>query len=187
MRIRRQATVGPDGTRWWVGRRMLPWRPRRRMHAWRPLASALDGLDDTGSDGAGLVFVAVIVAVVLLPVIVVLAAFVFEWLLVLLVLPLAMALRAWAGRPWHVVARQRGVATQRHAGRLIDAPHRFARDVRGWRASTRLIEAVRTEIRETGAPQSLGAEPLRQRGPSRAPVVGRPRASQDSGDDSRAG
>src|SRR5262245_32598880 len=164
---------------------MLPWRPRRRPRSWRPLVEGFaDGVDTGSSDGAGLVFIAVIVAVVLLPIIVVLAVFLVEWLLVLLVLPVATALRAWAGRPWQVVARQRGGAAS-SAGPVVDTPRRFARDVRGWRASARLIETVRAEIRATGTPRSLGAEPLRQRRASRASIIGRQRTSQES-DESRS-
>jgi hypothetical protein len=62
---------------------MLPWTPRRRVPAWVPV----EGLDFT--DGVDSPVVALVIAgIVLLPVITLLAVFFFEWLLVLLLLPL---------------------------------------------------------------------------------------------------
>ena len=138
---------------------MLPWMPRRRLRGWGPLG---DGLDLNGVDN--LIVVAVIMGIVLLPVIIVLSVFIFEWLLVLLLLPLATLGSALAGWPWQVVARQGSSARTRHWTR--EQRQRYARGVRGWRASSQTIAQVQREIAETGAPQSLG-EPTPLRRPGR--------------------
>ena len=159
----------PDGTRWWVGRRILPWTPRRRIPAWVP-AGGLDFADGVESP----VVVAVIVGIVLLPVIILLAVFFFEWLLVLLLLPIATVASAFAGRPWLVVARQGSGFPVTYLSRA--QRHRYARGVRGWRESTRTIVQVRREIAETGTPLSLG-EPR----PLRTPRQVRDRRALSSG------
>jgi hypothetical protein len=150
---------------------MLPWLPRRRLRRWRPLVEGLDATSDV--DSAPVVLV--IAAIVLLPVIIVLSVFLVEWLFVLLLLPLATAASAFAGRPWQVVARQRSGLGVHHVPRADRL--RFARGVRGWHASGRMISQVGREIAESGAPQSLG-EPARlsvvRTGRRRPPPPGAP-------------
>lgn len=132
---------------------MLPWRPRRRLPAWIPL----EGLDLADGDG---VFALVVLAIVMLPVTILLAVYLVEWLLVLLLLPLVALVTAYAGRPWLVVARQ-GTGFPGHF-RTRGQRRRYARGIRGWRESNRLIAEVRREVAETGAPRSLGEPgPLR--------------------------
>jgi hypothetical protein len=140
--------------------------------------------DDAGS-GIGLV----ILGLVLLPVTIVLAILLFEWLFVLLLLPLAALAGAVFGRPVVVVARQgRGDAMHYRARAQR---HRYARVVRGWRASGLAIDKARAEIAATGAPESLGesmplARPPRSR-TSAASAAGQQwlPAGADSGDTPR--
>ncbi len=78
---------------------------------------------------------------VILPVILVAAVFVAEWLLLLLLLPIVTLLRVGFGMPWTVVARTRGT--------------RYAEQVVGWRVSRQLIETTRADIGRHGEPRSL--------------------------------
>ena len=127
-----------------------------------------DGLDLNGVDN--LIVIAVILGIVLLPVIIVLSVFIFEWLFVLLLLPLATLGSALAGRPWQVVARQGSSAGTQH--RTREQRQRYARGVRGWRTSSRTIAQVRRDIAETGAPRSLGEPtPLRRPRPVTVPAT----------------
>jgi hypothetical protein len=116
----------------------------------------------------------VVLAIVLLPVTVLLAVYLVEWLLVLLLLPLATLVGAFVGRPWLVVARQGTGMPARYLTR--GQRRRYARGVRGWRASKRMIAQARREIAETGTPVSLG-EP----GPLRPPRPLRLRRRLSSG------
>jgi hypothetical protein len=127
---------------------MFPWMPRRRLPAWLP-TSVLEGAPD--SDGA---VALVLVAIVLLPLTILLAVFLFEWLLVLMVLPLATFASAFVGRPWLVVARQGSGFPERYVARV--ERRRYALLVPGWRASAQAIAGARREIVETGAPLSMG-------------------------------
>jgi hypothetical protein len=96
----------------------------------------------------------VLVAIVLLPLTILLAVFLFEWLLVLLVLPLATFASAFVGRPWLVVARAGSGFPDRYVARA--ERRRYALLVPGWRESARTIAEARREIFETGAPLSMG-------------------------------
>ncbi|GAA4447877.1 hypothetical protein GCM10023170_029950 [Phytohabitans houttuyneae] len=130
---------GPDGRRWWVGRRWLPWRPRGRDMG---KSSFPDVPGITGDEPIGLLIaIGVAVLVVILPVILVAAVFVAEWLILLLLLPIVTLLRVGFGMPWTVVARTSGV--------------RFAEQVAGWRLSRELIETTRADIAAHGEPRSL--------------------------------
>jgi hypothetical protein len=153
----RRRVRDPDGTRWWVGRRKLPWTPRRRLPAWAP-TQALDIAD--GIDNG--VVIAVVVGIVLLPITILLAVLLFEWLLVLLLLPAATFASAFVGRPWVVVARQGSGFPAQYIVRSQRL--RFAHPVRGWHDSARAIAEARREIAETGTPRSLG-EPSVLRAP----------------------
>jgi hypothetical protein len=130
---------GPDGRRWWVGRRWLPWRPRGRRlgESGVPDVPALGGDEPIGL----LIAVGVAVVVLILPVILVAAVFVAEWLLLLLLLPIVTLLRVGFGMPWTVVARTPGA--------------RYAEQVAGWRRSRDLVEATRSDIATHGEPRSL--------------------------------
>jgi hypothetical protein len=135
----KRAVRSLDGILWWVGCRILPWTPRRRLPAWVPA----EGLDFANGVDSPVVLL-VIVGIVLLPVTILLAVFFFEWLLVLLLLPLLTFASAFVGRPWLVVARQRrGLLSQ---GPTRAQRQRYARGVRGWRESARTIARVRNEI-----------------------------------------
>ncbi|MGN9907376.1 hypothetical protein ACTMTJ_07430 [Phytohabitans sp. LJ34] len=129
---------GPDGRRWWVGRRWLPWRPRGRDMG----KGGLTDFPISGDEPIGLLIAIVVAAVlVLFPVVLVAAIFVAEWLLLLLLLPIITLLRVGFGMPWTVVARSGGV--------------RYAEQVAGWRRSRELIQSTSTEIKEYGEPRSL--------------------------------
>lgn len=130
---------GPDGRRWWVGRRWLPWRPRGRDLGGGgvPEVPAISGDEPIGL----LVAIGVALLVVILPVILVAAVFVAEWLLLLLLLPIVTLLRVGFGMPWTVVARTTGA--------------RYAEQVAGWRTSRELIDTARAEIAAHGEPRSL--------------------------------
>jgi hypothetical protein len=134
---------------------MLPWMPRRRLPAWLPA----EGLDFADGGDSGIVTL-VIVGIVLLPITILLAVFLFEWILVLLLLPLAAFASTFVGRPWLIVARQGSGFPQQYLTR--SQRRRYARHVRGWRESRRTIRQVRLDIAEAGAPRSLGEPgPLR--------------------------
>src|SRR5687768_9773496 len=108
---------GPDGRRWWVGRRWLPWRPRGRDLGKSnfPEVPAISGDEPIGL----LIAIGIAILVVILPVILVAAVFVAEWLVLLLLLPIVTLLRVGFGMPWTVVARTPGT--------------RYAEQVAGWR------------------------------------------------------
>ncbi|MDQ7907330.1 hypothetical protein RB614_22705 [Phytohabitans sp. ZYX-F-186] len=130
---------GPDGRRWWVGRRWLPWR-------WRPRGADVGGgvpdFPVSGDEPIGfLIAIGVLAVIVVLPAILVAAVFVAEWLLLLLLLPIVTVLRVGFGMPWTVVARAKGA--------------RYTEQVSGWRRSRELIRTTRSEIKEYGEPRSL--------------------------------
>jgi hypothetical protein len=95
----RRTVSAPDGTRWKVGRRWLVWRPRLRgiRRAGELTAHGTHGID-LASD------VPVLLVLLLLPLTVVVAAFLAEWLVLLAAVPLAALARFWAGWPWEVAA-----------------------------------------------------------------------------------
>ncbi len=96
----------------------------------------------SGDEPIGLLIaIGIAVLVVILPVILVAAIFVAEWLILLLLLPIVTLLRVGFGMPWTVVARTSGA--------------RYAEQVAGWRASRELIEATRSDLRDHGEPRSL--------------------------------
>lgn len=97
----------PEGVTYRVQRRWLPWRWRKRVSG-RPLdfISPLDGVDLV--DGvAGLVMsiVAAIVFIVVVPILVLALLTGVEFLLLLLILPLAVIARLF-GQHWHVEVRR---------------------------------------------------------------------------------
>jgi hypothetical protein len=111
-----------------------------------------DGAEFGAVDDPAGCLVAVVV-IIFLPVILLVLTFTVEWLALLAVLPLAMVVRAIAGKPWIVVARPVGEPQRVVYG---SRPVRYAYAVRGWRASREAIRSARSEIVRSGAPESLG-------------------------------
>lgn len=139
--------TGPDGSEWtvkrtWVHRR-LRWRGRSGDDAVHlldgvDLASAVDDLPGIGVVG---VILAALAAGVLLVVFVVPAlVFVFELLLILLLVALGVAAKILFRRPWTIEARQPG------------ADHAYEWKVVGWRAGNDTIDEVATLLQSTGQP-----------------------------------
>jgi len=96
----------------------------------------------SGDEPIGLLIaIGVAILLVVLPVILVAAVFVAEWLILLLLLPIVTLLRVGFGMPWTVVARTPGT--------------RYAEQVVGWRVSRRLIQTTRSDLGEYGEPRSL--------------------------------
>lgn len=96
----------------------------------------------SGDEPIGLLItIGVAVLVLILPVLLVAAVFVAEWLILLLLLPIVTLLRVGFGMPWTVVARTRGA--------------RYAEQVAGWRRSRELIQSTRSDIEVYGEPRSL--------------------------------
>jgi hypothetical protein len=134
--------TAPDGSKWKVKRRWLPWRPRTGV----PDGVSVPDIGDV--DGILGAILLVIVAIVLLPLLVLLALFLAEWTLLLVLLPVVMFIRAAFGLPWtiHVSGTMPGKKPLHYYGK-----------VKGWTASTDLMDGLRQEIRQYGRPLSLGA------------------------------
>jgi hypothetical protein len=116
----------PSGQTWRVSRRWVPWRPRFRDVESSNLLDFGNGGGGSGGDGGSsggggggfdidlgeaLVIIAVVIAAIVFLIFVapVLLAIVFalaEWLIVLVVLPIAVAGRVIFGRKWHVEVRR---------------------------------------------------------------------------------
>ncbi|GHJ46386.1 hypothetical protein Cs7R123_37280 [Catellatospora sp. TT07R-123] len=174
---------GADGREWWVGRRWLPWKPK--PHRFRGNSSGGGFVDfgslDLGDEPVGctiaLVFFALVVA---FPLLLVLALFIAEWLLALLLLPLFVLVRTLFGVPWRVVARGRATDGRRW---------RYYTQAGGWRASGELIDRALEEIRVYGEPRCLGAFQLDE-APAGGTNTGSPErllASVQAGDPLRFG
>jgi hypothetical protein len=136
--------VGPDGSRWTVGRKLLPWRPKRRIRgdSWDlPGVSFGDfGGDDPISFVLGIV-AAVVLAVGLLVVLgPMLGVLVLglEWLVVVLLAGAGVVARLVLGRPFVVYARGA-------AGEKVE-------HVAGWRASQRTMQEWAEQVRRLGHP-----------------------------------
>ena len=99
-------TTDPDGVTYRVRRRWLPWRWRKRVSG-RPLdVDALAGLDVVdGFAGLVLSIVAAIAFVVVVPIVVLVLLTGIEFLLLLLILPLAVIARL-LGKHWQVQVRR---------------------------------------------------------------------------------
>ena len=99
-------TTDPEGVSYRVRRRWLPWRWRKRVSG-RPLeVDVLDGLDVVdGFAGLVLSIVAAIAFVVVVPIVVLVLLTGVEFLLLLLVLPLAVIARLF-GKHWQVQVRR---------------------------------------------------------------------------------
>lgn len=104
VRLRRVEVRDPDLRLWRVGRRWSPWRPRMRNIRLRiddglNFGSAFDDIS-AGVAVAVLVFVLVVLTSPLAG----LGVFFAEWMLALLLIPIAVAYRTVFHRPWHLCA-----------------------------------------------------------------------------------
>lgn len=134
---------GPDGDRYRVKRRWLPWRQRRRT-------VDRSNLDLVGIDGDDLgAVVVVLVAILLFPVILVAAIAMGELLLLLMLVPFWLLARSLFGTPWIIEVHRSGRG-------LV---HQEA--VSGWGASQRRIEELAREIGATGCASWSGSAQAR--------------------------
>lgn len=132
---------GPNGAEWRAGRRWLAWRPR--------MSKALSFLlTVAGSLSFDVLFPLAVIALTLAAPLAVLHL--LNWAAALVATPVALALRAWGGRAWTVVAYPYRYA-YRH-GEYVGA-------VSGFTAAGELADRVRAEIERTGTPQPLGGPP----------------------------
>lgn len=141
MILRRRVEVrGPDLRLWRIGRHWSPWRPhirRVRIHfddGWN-IAGSLDDLA-AGAALAVLVFLLVVLTSPLAGIGVLFA----EWMLVLLLIPIAVAYRVVFGRPWQLIAES------------ADGRDTYVASVVGWEHSQRLIEDAAQHIKASGSP-----------------------------------
>ena len=118
-----------DGRELRIGRRWLPWRPRPRE--FDGPVDFVDVVDGTDLAGVVLSVVLAIVLSLLAPLLLVVLVLTGEVLLVLLLAPLAVAVRVLLRRPWLVEVREGG--TLLHAEKVA-----------GWRASRDRILAFST-------------------------------------------
>lgn len=131
----------PDGGRWRVGRRWVPWRFRLRKtkDAIDNLDLPLDGclpLDDIFI-GIGIVIAVVVFVVFLLPIVIAL----IELTLLLLLVAAGVLVRVLLRRPW-IVDVQR-----------LDAHGGSSWKVVGWRRSGELVTALATQL-QSGQPMT---------------------------------
>lgn len=135
---------GPDLRLWRVGRRWSLWQPHLRKvrirlddgDAWN-----LGSLFDDFSAGIAVAVVVFIVVLLTSPLAGV-SVFFAEWMLALLLIPIAVAYRIVFRRPWLVYAES------------ADGRDSLVTPVIGWRESQDVIERAVTEIRSNGCPQS---------------------------------
>jgi hypothetical protein len=146
LRVLRPIEVtAPDGSRWTVGRKLLPWRPRRRLAAHRLELSDTPSFGDfTGDDPVSVVLgLLTLLLLVIVGVLVLGPAFGFlalalEWVVVALVGLLGALVRMAFGWPFAVVA--------------TSAVNHYETRVRGWRLSGRVADQLAERIRTTGRP-----------------------------------
>ncbi len=117
-----------QGTRWTVRRRWLPWRRRTSVPDWGSGFGDLSLGDDPISAIIGLV-----VLVLMLPVLVLALVVGLEFLLLLLLVPVWVVVRAVFGVPWILVVRRDRKVVHEEA-------------VRGWRAAADRIEEIGTTL-----------------------------------------
>ena len=142
-----KVVTAPDGTRWRVGRRWVPWRLRRR--AWDltelpelPVADVT--LIDELFGGVVAVVVALIGAVLFVLFVIPFLIAVLEAVLLLLVLVLGVVARVVLRRPWIVQAVQVG-----HHGRL-------AWKAGGWRRSGEVADVIARRLQAGNRDLDLG-------------------------------
>lgn len=135
--------VAPEGRRWIVQRRLVPWRVRwrgwkrrssRDDGSWRDMVGELFDFLSWGDDVfAAIGFaIALVVGVALLVLFVVpVAVLLVEVLLVVVLVAAGGVARTLLGRPWIVEARTRGTSE-----------HVETWEVRGWRRSREAVDEI---------------------------------------------
>ncbi|MGE4426237.1 MAG: hypothetical protein AB7G37_07290 [Solirubrobacteraceae bacterium] len=129
----------PQGQAWKVRRRWLPWRRRIR--------DVPDGPIDVGhlGDDPISMVIGVIALILAIPALVVLTILLAELLLLIVLLPVVVLLRMVAPVPWTIEA---SVRTAERPSWLPDAwSSRYLSSVRGWRGSTRRMDAIASDLR----------------------------------------
>lgn len=149
------SVLAPDGRKWTVGRQWLPRRVRIRRRKRDFPSDGLDGiavLADLAEFSAGafaLAWAIAAVVVFLLLIVWPIVALALELVILLLLLMGGLAGRLTRRRPWRVVARTKD----------SDADE-MAWNVKGWRASSEVIEEVTRALAAGTVPRPAGAERL---------------------------
>lgn len=133
--------IAPDGRRWRVGRRWLPWRPRKRDI---DLADIPIPPIDDGLLVALVIVVAGFVLGIVLSLLAIVVVFATEWLLVALIVPLAALWRLAWRKPWTVYA--------------ITGKRVVLRRAVGWSASKAMVVALAEEIEGRGRDETGPAD-----------------------------
>jgi hypothetical protein len=137
---RRVEVRGPDLRLWRVGRDWSLWRPRmRRVRVRLDDAWNLGDLFDDLSFGAAAAVV-IFLFVLLTSPLAGISVFFAEWMLALLLIPLAAAYRLAFRRPWRVYAES------------VDGRDLAYTSITGWTASGQVVAETAEHIRRTGAP-----------------------------------
>lgn len=134
----------PDGARWRVGRRWLPWKPRLRKPEDLPVDGALEvfGFLDELPVVVAVIGAVVVVAFVLFVAIPLLLALA-ELVLLALLLGLGAFVRVVLRRPWIVDAVR------------VDRTERLSWKVVGWRRSGEVAAAVAQQLSTGQQPTAL--------------------------------
>lgn len=151
--LRPVEVTAPDGTRWTVGRRLLPWQPRRRIR--KDSGDYLDvptpSFGDFGGDdpisfvlGLAVGLLVLLALVVLLGPVLGLLVLGLEWFVVLVLGIFGTAARGLLGRPFRVFA--------------ASGHDRYQVDVTGWRLSGKVADQLVERIRTTGRPPGSAPE-----------------------------
>jgi len=131
---------GPDRRRWRVGRRWVAWHPQvRRIRLRLGDATNVTGVLDDISAGTAIAVVALFLAVLTGPLAGV-GVFFAEWMLALLLVPIAVGYRLLFHRPWLLYAE------------AADGRHVYVRSVVGWTAGEQAIAAATAQIVNSGYP-----------------------------------
>ena len=133
--------VGPDGRRWRVRRRWLPWEPRVRGDVGFDVDAASGTFHVFGEFVQGpftfvLAILAALVVGVLITLVTPLVFLAAEVLLVVVLLPAFVLVRIVWRKPWIIIAT------------TTDPPRaRLSRKVQGWRESAAVIDELAAELR----------------------------------------
>ena len=115
------------GARWTVRRRWLPWRRRTSVPDWGPDVDLSVGDDPISA------IIGIVVLILMLPVLVLALLVGLEFLLLLLLVPVWVVVRAVFGVPWILVVRRDRKVVHEEA-------------VRGWRTAADRIEEIGTTL-----------------------------------------